>query len=142
MLVVPHYSFDEDEKLTSLPGQIPDQTEWPELGDQEKYAHSIKLGEWAKDKKPVWEAICDKYGGNKEAIDWGTWGFLDWTTGKGWPTVSTMTKARKFGWHRHDDTYETWVETYRSFENAGVLPQNRLLVSQGSPTKRANGTKH
>lgn len=85
------------------------------------------MAEWAKDKKPVWEQICDKYGGNKEAIDWGTWGFFDWSIGKAWPTISSINKARRLGWKRHDDTFETWVETFRSFENAGILPPNRNL---------------
>jgi len=115
--------------------QIPDQTEWPELGDKEKYAHNIRMEDWAKDKKPVWEKICEKYGGNKEAFDWGTWFFFDWATGKAWPTLSTITKARKFGWNRYDDTYEAWIETFRTFENAGILPRNHLLHADKATTK-------
>ncbi|KAL4862672.1 hypothetical protein BDV12DRAFT_207071 [Aspergillus spectabilis] len=107
--------------------EIPDQTEWPALGDKEVYSNDFKMAEWAKDKKPVWERICDKYGGNKEAFDWGTWGFFDWTIGKSWPTISSINKARRFGWTRHDDTFETWVETFRTFENAGILPPNRNI---------------
>ncbi|KAH9204535.1 hypothetical protein DL95DRAFT_495960 [Leptodontidium sp. 2 PMI_412] len=103
---------------------IPPQIEWTELGEEGKYAHSIHMGDWAKDKQDTWERMCEKYGGNPEAFSWGTWGFLDWTTGKAWPTVSTISKARKFGWNRYDDTYECWVATFRAFENAGVLPRN------------------
>ncbi|KAK4935600.1 hypothetical protein LTR10_023361 [Elasticomyces elasticus] len=108
---------------------IPDQTEWHEFGEEEKMATSFKMEDWAADKKPVWDRICEKYGGNKVAFDWGTWFFLDWTTGKAWPTLSSMTKARKFGWHRYDDTYETWVETFKAFENAGTLPKNHILLA-------------
>ncbi len=97
------------------------------------------MGEWAKDKKPVWEKVCERYGGSKEAFDWGTWGFFDWAIGKAWPTVLSISKARKFGWNRHDDTFETWVETFRSFENAGILPRNRLLHTKTSPLMAVNG---
>lgn len=32
----------------------------------------IKMVEWAKDKKPVWEQVVAKNGGNPEAFDWAT----------------------------------------------------------------------
>lgn len=101
----------------------------------------MKMGDWAKDKKPVWDRVVEKYGGNKEAFEWGTWSFFDWALGKAWPTTSTMTKARKFGWHRQDDTYETWVETFRAFENAGVLPRAENLRAGAAINshKAANG---
>jgi hypothetical protein len=85
------------------------------------------MADWAEDKKDVWNTVCEKYGGSKEAFDWGTWFFFDWSVGKAWPTLSSMTKARKFGWNRYDDTFETWVETFKAFENAGILPRNHRL---------------
>jgi len=89
--------------------------------------HSFRMGEWAKDKRAVWERICDKYGGSKEAFDWGTWAFFDWSVGKAWPTISSINKARRMGWKRQDDTYQTYINTFKSFENAGVLPPNCAL---------------
>lgn len=112
---------------------MPVQTVFAEEGMAEKQANDIPMGEWAKNKKAVWDMICDKYGGNREAFDWGTWGFLDWNIGKAWCTLSSMTKARKFGWNRYDDTYETWVETFRSFENAGILPPRDLILGTTIP---------
>jgi hypothetical protein len=88
--------------------------------------HQFRMAEWARDKKPVWDRICEKYGGKPEAFDWGTWQFFDWAVGKAWPTISSITKARKYGWTRYDDTYDTWIETFRAFENAGVLPRQHL----------------
>lgn len=55
-----------------------------------------------------------------------------YSTGKGWNTTSTMSKARKFGYTRYDDTYDTWVETFRAFENAGILPHRDALL-KGDP---------
>ncbi|GME31383.1 Nad-dependent epimerase dehydratase [Neofusicoccum parvum] len=113
---------------------------WPQLGryfgldiPEPKFAktqersntldNEVDMYEWAKDKKPVWEAIVKKYGGNPKAIEWGTWGFFGWATGKSWLTIGTTQKARKFGWTRMDDTYESWRETFRSLENAGIIPR-------------------
>jgi hypothetical protein len=103
------------------------------------------MTKWASDKQQVWEKVCEKYGGNKEAFEWGTWGFFDWAIGKGWPTLASVSKARRMGWTRYDDTYETWIETFRTFESAGVLPPHRNLLVDTSvaaaPAKIAIGTK-
>lgn len=82
----------------------------------------FSMTEWAKDKKPVWDKICDKYGGNKEAFNWATWGFFNWALGKAWLSFFSISKARKFGWNRFDDTGDAWIETLKSFENSGILP--------------------
>ncbi|PKX88822.1 SDR family oxidoreductase [Aspergillus novofumigatus IBT 16806] len=97
-------------------------------GQAETLSNEIDMVEWAKDKKEVWERVVQKYGGKREAFDWGTWGFFNWATGKSWLMISSISKARKFGWHRVDKTLDTWIETYRSFENAGVLPSHRELL--------------
>ncbi|KAM5345997.1 hypothetical protein ACJ41O_011858 [Fusarium nematophilum] len=103
-------------------GKIPEQLEWDALGEDEQMASNFEMGEWAKDKKHVWEQVIAKYGGCAEAFDWGTWQFVDWALGKAWSTLSSVSKARKFGWKRSDDTYDTYVETLHAFENAGILP--------------------
>jgi hypothetical protein len=83
----------------------------------------FRMSEWARDKAPIWAAICRKYGsGNPDAFNWGTWYYFDWATSRGWLTVTSMSKARRYGWTRFDDTFDTWIETFRAFENAGVLP--------------------
>lgn len=100
-----------------------------ESGTQIERNFSMK--DWAKDKRQVWQDVCRKYGGNPEAFDWGTWGFFDWTVGKTWPTFGTNNKARKFGWARVDDTVETWLETFKSLENGGVLPLASNVQHEG-----------
>jgi len=81
------------------------------------------MSEWAKEKRPLWEKICQKYGGTPEAFDWGAWAYFDWATSRNWLSLMSLTKARKFGWTRYDDTFEAWVNTIRAFENAGILPE-------------------
>lgn len=98
------------------------------------YANEFKMADWAKDKKAVWEEVCDKYGGSKEAFDWGTWGFFDWSIGKAWPTIMSISKARKFGWNRYDDTLETWIETFKTFANAGILPREHMVKAFSNGT--------
>ncbi|XRM44100.1 hypothetical protein ABZX51_007245 [Aspergillus tubingensis] len=97
-------------------------------GQAKTLSNEIDMVEWAKDKRAVWETVVQKHGGKVEAFDWGTWGFFNWATGKSWLTISSVNKARKYGWQRHDNTFDTWIETYRSFENAGVLPSHASLA--------------
>lgn len=42
----------------------------------------------------------------------------------------SLSKARKMGWMRYDDSYDTWVKTIRAFENAGILPDHALWEGQ------------
>lgn len=86
-------------------------------------ALETSLVEWAKDKRPVWEQMVKKYGGNVEAFDWCEWGALSWAEGMHWPTLPSATKARKFGWKRFDTATECWFGTLKSFQNAGILPR-------------------
>lgn len=94
--------------------------------------------EWSKDKRPTWERLVAKHGGNPKAFDWGTWDIIDWGLGEGWYAFTSINKARKFGWTRHDDTYDTFVQTFQSFENAGVLPPQHQTYSQ---LKKATGLR-
>lgn len=59
--------------------QIPDQSEWTDEGDQEKMAYGLRMTDRTVDKREVWHSICDKYGGNKDAFEWGTRFFFDWS---------------------------------------------------------------
>lgn len=65
----------------------------------------------------------EKYGGKHEVFDWAAWGHLNWGMGRAWSTLLSVNKARKFGWKRHDDTVEAWINTYKVLENAEILPR-------------------
>lgn len=84
--------------------------------------HSFRMADWAEGKKEVWQRVVAHYGGHPDAFDWGTWDFFDWALGKAWYTIGSVSKARKFGWKRYDDSLDAWTQTFRSFENAGILP--------------------
>lgn len=85
----------------------------------------LSLAEWARDKGTVWQEITDKYGGNADAFQGQNFLMLDNLFSPLVPGVTFLTtiqKARRFGWKRIDDSEEAWVSTFRSYENAGVLP--------------------
>jgi hypothetical protein len=117
-------------RILTTVSQVPEPIFDKATGQASTLANEIDMVEWAKDKRVVWEQIVKKYGGKVYAFDWGTWGFFNWATGKSWLTISSMSKAREFGWNRYDRTLDTWTETYRSFENAGVLPSRAALTKQ------------
>ncbi|KAM0199753.1 hypothetical protein ACHAQD_012050 [Fusarium lateritium] len=110
--------------------QVPEFTEWAAEGGHQRMANNFLMTEWHKDKEVVWKRVVSKYGGQLEAFGWGTWDFFDWAVGKAWLTISSISKARKFGWKRYDDTYDTYIETFRAFENAGVLPHADVLRAE------------
>lgn len=100
----------------------------PSTLEGENDGPTINLVEWASDKKGVWETIVAKYGGSVECFQPESFALLDWglnPSGKlTAPFMSTVHKARKFGWNRIDNTYEAYYRTFRSYENAGILPKS------------------
>ncbi|KAF9637997.1 putative nucleoside-diphosphate-sugar epimerase protein [Lasiodiplodia theobromae] len=102
---------------------------WPELASyfglqiSNVTALETSMAEWAKDKRPVWEQVVKKYGGNVEVFDWCEWESMNWLEEIHWPILPSATKARKFGWKRFDTATECWFGTFKSFQNAGILPR-------------------
>lgn len=84
----------------------------------------LSLGEWAKDKKAVWEAICDKYACPQAKTTWdaGTWGFQDWVFQRTWSATLSVSKARKFGWTGYLDSYESFTHAIDQFVRLGQIP--------------------
>ncbi|KAF4771362.1 hypothetical protein N7455_007876 [Penicillium solitum] len=109
--------------------EVPEPSFGKATGQGQTQSNEFDMVEWAKDKRPVWEAVVEKYGGKVEVFDWATWGFFNWATGRSWISISSMNKVRKHGWYRTDDTFDTWIRTFRSFENAGALPNHSAIVN-------------
>lgn len=53
----------------------------------------------------------------------------------------SIAKARKFGWNRYDDTEQTLYQTFRTFENAGILPAQRAVLSSGHQSMTSTSSK-
>ncbi|KAH7146878.1 nucleoside-diphosphate-sugar epimerase GsfE [Dactylonectria estremocensis] len=133
-VVVWRYLFP---KLAAHFGATPEYPTFSEPGAYERAVPPFRISEWAMDKREVWHRICDKYGGKKEVFDWATWDAMEWVGSMTWLSLISLKKARKFGWTRVDDTYETWLQTYKTYEMAGTLPPH----DGGAPPQPKNAQK-
>lgn len=92
----------------------------------------LSLAEWSRDKKCVWERIIAKYSaGSAESFQEHGFAQMDILLSRPVPGaqfVASIAKARRFGWKDEQDSYEAWVCTFRSYENAGVLPGREMYV--------------
>jgi nucleoside-diphosphate-sugar epimerase len=98
--------------------------QYPKEGDLQL---ELSLDEWAKDKREVWDKICDKNGCPQAKATWdsGTWAFQDWVFQRTWSATLSMSKARKFGWTGYIDSYESFVYSFDKFAQLGQIPPFR-----------------
>ncbi|KAL4964290.1 SDR family oxidoreductase [Aspergillus stella-maris] len=85
----------------------------------------FKMAEWARDKRAIWMRITEQYGGAADSFQDQGFAMLDGLFSPPTPGATFLTtthKAREFGWGRIDDSHEAWISTFRSYENAGILP--------------------
>ncbi|KAK4546398.1 hypothetical protein LTR36_002075 [Oleoguttula mirabilis] len=85
----------------------------------------LSLAEWAKNKRSTWEALCVRQGLSPETstFDFATWGFQDWVFERTWSATLSMNKARRFGWHRSMDSYQSFIDTFEIFKQHGPIPK-------------------
>ncbi|CAI7672723.1 unnamed protein product [Penicillium bialowiezense] len=104
--------------------EIPSYSSMPDKDQPE-----LDLVEWARDKEEVWKQIVAKYGGRVDCFQLDGFAMLNWGFNPSitikTPFMSTVSKARKFGWNRIDDSYEAYDRSFRSYENTGILPCSR-----------------
>ncbi|KAL1857766.1 hypothetical protein Plec18167_001832 [Paecilomyces lecythidis] len=79
---------------------------------------------WAKDKRQIWERICDRTGAHKakSTFDAGTWAFQDWVFRRSWSATLSVNKARKLGWTGHLDSYDSFIDAFEKFKELGQIP--------------------
>ena len=84
----------------------------------------FSVAEWAKDKRPVWDRICDKAGVPEAKATWdaGTWATQDWVFQRTWCVTVSLSKARKFGWTGYVDSYDSFVETFEKMKALKQIP--------------------
>jgi nucleoside-diphosphate-sugar epimerase len=94
----------------------------PNVGELQQ---EVSLAEWSKDKREIWDKICDKAGmpAAKATWDAGTWGYQDWVFERAWAGTLSINKARKFGWTGHIDSFESFIDAFKSFEALGLVPK-------------------
>lgn len=93
----------------------------PKKGDVQQ---ELSLLEWSKDKRPVWEALCDQAGvpEAKATFDAATWAYQDWVFQRSWSATISMTKARKYGWTGYKDSFESITEAFDKFKTLKQIP--------------------
>lgn len=93
----------------------------PEPGTPQQ---EVSLAEWAKDKREVWDRICDKAGMSQAKATWdsATWAYQDWVFMRSWSAVLSMNKAKAFGYNGHVDSYDGFVNTFKKFQVLGQIP--------------------
>jgi nucleoside-diphosphate-sugar epimerase len=84
----------------------------------------LSLAEWSKDKREVWDKICERAGKPEAKSTWdaGTWAFQDWVFQRTWSATLSVNKARKFGWHGHINSHKSFIDAFDSFERLGQIP--------------------
>ncbi|KPI35912.1 uncharacterized protein AB675_10464 [Cyphellophora attinorum] len=94
---------------------------YPKEGDLQL---ELSLNEWAKDKRQVWDRICDKAGVPQAKATWdsGTWAFQDWVFQRTWSATLSMSKARRFGFDGYIDSYQSFTDAIDLFVQRGQIP--------------------
>lgn len=84
----------------------------------------LSLAEWAKDKRHVWNKICDDAGVPDAKASWdaGTWAFQDWVFQRTWSATLSMSKARKFGFTGYIDSFQSFTDAFDEFVQRGQIP--------------------
>lgn len=96
-------------------------TPYPKEGE---LALERSLAQWSQGKEAVWHKICDKHNAPEAKATWsfGTWAFQDWVFQRTWSATMSINKARKFGWTHHVDSYDSFIEAFKSFEFQSMIP--------------------
>ena len=84
----------------------------------------LSFVEWAKDKRQVWDCICDRAEIPQAKATWdhGTWGFQDWVFGRAWSGTSSMSRAYSLGFTGYIDTFQSFTQTIGKFVDRRQIP--------------------
>jgi len=83
----------------------------------------IKLSDFMADKGPLWDEIVRRHGLRPlkfEAL--GQWAFGDNILARDMDDISSMTKARRFGFHDVVDSEEMFLDYFRRFQRERIIP--------------------
>jgi hypothetical protein len=96
-------------------------TAYPREGD---LLLEVSLAQWSQGKEEIWHKICDKYNAPAAKATWqfGTWAFQDWVFQRTWSATLSVNKARKYGWTHSVDSYDSFLDTFKTFESQSMIP--------------------
>ena len=84
----------------------------------------FSLAEWAADKRPVWDGLCDRLGRPEAKATWdaGTWQYQDWVFQRAWSATISFNKAREYGFTGYRDSFKSIVSAFDRFRDAEQIP--------------------
>ena len=83
----------------------------------------IKLTEMMADKASLWDRIVAQHGLRRIPYDQiVSWGYGDFVFGAGFDIISSMTKARRYGFHEAVDTEEMFFRMFDELRASKVIP--------------------
>jgi nucleoside-diphosphate-sugar epimerase len=102
----------------------PDQTFKKPAPQEGQLEQEFTLAEWSKDKRAVWDRLCDKAGVPEAKATWdaATWQYQDWVFQRSWSATLSFNKARKFGWTGFRDSYESITDTFAIMKKLKQIP--------------------
>ena len=84
---------------------------------------ALTLAEYMRDKGPLWERIVARHGLHPTRLDaLVLWPYGDYQFRPQWDVVSSMEKARSFGFHEAVDSHAMFVRQFEMYRGAGVIP--------------------
>ena len=100
---------------------------WPKFaayfGMEEGPVETVNLSDYMADKEPVWQRAVEKFGLRRQPLEavalWSYWRHL-WTPD--WDIVSSMTKARQFGFQEVIDSEKIFFRMFDHFRRERVFP--------------------
>jgi nucleoside-diphosphate-sugar epimerase len=83
----------------------------------------LSLVEFMADKAPLWDAMVEKYGLQHYRFDEVVaWPFGDYVFGCNWDVMSSLTKARQFGFYEVVDSEQMFVDLLARFRAERIVP--------------------
>ena len=100
---------------------------WPKIasyfGMEVGPRQHIKLTEMMADKASLWDRIVGQHGLRRMPYDQiVSWGYGDFVFGAGFDIISSMTKARRYGFHEAVDTEEMFFRMFDELRASKVIP--------------------
>lgn len=100
---------------------------WPQLaamlGLQAGPPRAIRLGQYLADKAPVWDAIVTRHRLKASALDRIVlWNYGDYAFAPEWDIMSSMEKARRFGFSGRVDTREMFARMFAGYREQQIIP--------------------
>lgn len=132
-LTVPSDQFDRKAPLateTPLQPQPPISIQAKDIGLEGRTAQSvlaqrINLVKWSQEEKvtEAWNKLAEREGLDPNALENATWGFADFVLGRNYNVIQSMSKARKIGWSRYLDTWDSFQSLFTKLEEEKVVPK-------------------